>query len=89
MIIFSSLKILRIVQGYELAEKEEEGGNPYGDRFDRQTQNRFCKNLSRLNTKEHEDLELDLNLVSNALESYSSQLGCTGPVSNILKSLGL
>jgi hypothetical protein len=48
-----------------------------------------AKNLSRLNTKEHEDLELDLNLVSNALESYSSQLGCTGPVSNILKSLGL
>lgn len=50
-----------------------------------------CKSLSRLETKEqqHEDLDLDLNLVSNALESYSSQLGCTGPVSNILKSLGL
>lgn len=47
------------------------------------------KNLSRLETKENEDLDLDLNLVSNALESYSSQLGCTGPVSNILKSLGL
>lgn len=48
------------------------------------------KNLSRLDAKEqHGDLDLDLNLVSNALESYSSQLGCTGPVSNILKSLGL
>ena len=48
------------------------------------------KNLSRLDVKDqHGDLDLDLNLVSNALESYSSQLGCTGPVSNILKSLGL
>lgn len=51
------------------------------------------KNLSRVeNNKDKtgvEELDLDLNLVSNALESYSSQLGCTGPVSNILKSLGL
>ncbi len=48
------------------------------------------KGLSRLETlNEGEGLDLDLNLVSNALESYSSQLGCTGPVSNILKSLGL
>lgn len=47
------------------------------------------KNISRLETKENEELDLDLNLVSNALESYSSQLGYTGPVSNILKSLGL
>jgi len=36
-----------------------------------------------------DELEIDMNLVSNALESYSSQLGLTGPVSNILKSLGL
>ena len=36
-----------------------------------------------------EELSIDLNLVTNALESYSSQLGLTGPVSNILKSLGL
>ena len=36
-----------------------------------------------------EDLDIDLNLVTNALESYSSQLGFTGPVSNILKSLGI
>lgn len=46
------------------------------------------KDLSRLESN-NEELDLDLNLVSNALESYSSQLGCTGPVSNILKSLGL
>lgn len=46
------------------------------------------KNLSRPKDTD-DDLDLDLNLVSNALESYSSQLGCTGPVSNILKSLGL
>ena len=43
--------------------------------------------LSRLETDE--ELNLDLNLVSNALESYSSQMGLSGPVSNILKSLGL
>ena len=36
-----------------------------------------------------DELDIDLNLVSNAIESYSSQLGLTGPVSNILKSLGL
>lgn len=46
------------------------------------------KDLNRLGDNK-EDLELDLNLVSNALESYSSQMGLTGPVSNILKSLGL
>jgi hypothetical protein len=56
------------------------------------------KGLSRLHTSdpyEHEDsegnddLELNLNLVSNAIESYSSQFGLSGPVSNILKSLGI
>jgi hypothetical protein len=36
-----------------------------------------------------DELDIDLNLVSNALESYSSQLGLSGPVSNILKSLGI
>lgn len=36
-----------------------------------------------------EELDIDMNLVTNALESYSSQLGLTGPVSNILKSLGI
>lgn len=48
-------------------------------------------NLSRLdnNKEKADDLDIDLNLVTNALESYSSQLGFTGPVSNILKSLGL
>ena len=48
------------------------------------------KDLSRLvENSDTKDLDLDLNLVSNALESYSSQMGLTGPVSNILKSLGL
>ena len=46
-------------------------------------------NLTRFDNKNNDELELDLNLVSNALESYSSQLGLTGPVSNILKSLGI
>ena len=54
------------------------------------------ENLSRLNnggspenTAAVDDLDIDINLVTNALESYSSQLGITGPVSNILKSMGL
>lgn len=47
------------------------------------------KNLSRVGGGENDELDIDLNLVSNAIESYSSQLGLTGPVSNILKSLGL
>lgn len=54
------------------------------------------KELSRVvgisnnkNSNESDDLEIDLNLVSNALESLGSQLGLTGPVSNILKSIGL
>jgi hypothetical protein len=58
------------------------------------------KNLSRLDTNTSstkqsskqnpvDDLDIDLNLVTNALESYSSQLGLSGPVSNILKSLGI
>lgn len=41
------------------------------------------------NKEPPQELDIDLNLVSNAIESYSSQLGLTGPVSNILKSLGL
>jgi hypothetical protein len=52
------------------------------------------KNLSRLNNPaaaaaRPTDLDIDINLVTNALESYSTQMGLTGPVSNILKSLGL
>jgi hypothetical protein len=41
------------------------------------------------NNNNKDDLDIDLNLVTNALESYSSQLGLSGPVSNILKSIGL
>lgn len=46
-------------------------------------------NNSNSDNTSNKDLDLDFNLVSNALESYSSQMGLTGPVSNILKSLGL
>jgi hypothetical protein len=46
------------------------------------------KDLSRCSANT-DDLDLDFNLVTNALESYSSQLGITGPVSNILKSMGI
>lgn len=61
------------------------------------------RELSRLNHREQpaatattgqassngNDIDININLVSNALESYSSQCGLTGPVSNIFKSLGL
>lgn len=34
-------------------------------------------------------LDIDLNLVTNLLESLSSQEGLSGPASNLLQSLGL
>ncbi|XP_011784969.1 PREDICTED: protein SGT1 [Colobus angolensis palliatus] len=34
-------------------------------------------------------VDVDLNLVSNILESYSSQAGLAGPASNLLKSMGV
>ena len=34
-------------------------------------------------------VDLDLNLVKNLLESYSSQHGLAGPVSNLLGTMGL
>jgi hypothetical protein len=43
--------------------------------------------LGHHKTYEDEMLNFDVNLVSNSIESYSSQLGLAGPVSNILKSL--
>jgi len=70
-----------------LKENEQNNFKNYMGSMDEELKD--IKNMSRLETKENEELDLDLNLVSNALESYSSQLGYTGPVSNILKSLGL
>ena len=34
-------------------------------------------------------VDVDLNLVKNLLESYTSQEGGAGPASNILQSLGV
>lgn len=34
-------------------------------------------------------VDIDLNLVSNILESYSSQAGLAGPASNLLQSMGV
>ena len=36
-----------------------------------------------------EPVDIDFNLVSNILESYSTQLGEAGPASNILGSMGI
>ncbi|XP_069741609.1 protein ecdysoneless homolog isoform X2 [Narcine bancroftii] len=52
-------------------------------------------NLTKAAEAESEDylntlpVDVDLNLVENLLESYSSQAGLPGPVSNILQSMGL
>ncbi len=35
--------------------------------------------------EDEEIFDLDVNLVSNSIESYSSQIGLTGSVSNMLK----
>lgn len=43
-------------------------------------------------TEEEEEiqpLDLDLNLVTNLLESLSCQAGLAGPASNLLQSLGI
>lgn len=34
-------------------------------------------------------VDVDLNLVTNLLESYSAQAGLAGPASNILQSMGV
>lgn len=34
-------------------------------------------------------VDVDLNLVTNILESYSSQAGLAGPASNLLQSMGV
>lgn len=34
-------------------------------------------------------VDVDLNLVSNILESYNSQAGLAGPASNLLHSMGV
>ena len=36
-----------------------------------------------------EDLDYDVNLIRNFLESFQSQDGLAGPVSNILQSMGM
>lgn len=39
--------------------------------------------------EEIQPLDLDLNLVTNLLESLSCQAGLAGPASNLLQSLGI
>ena len=51
--------------------------------------------MTEMNEKESGDvnesdkLSIDLNLVSGLLKSYESQMGLSGPASNILTSLGI
>lgn len=44
---------------------------------------------SEQNEEEIRPLDLDLNLVTNLLESLSCQAGLAGPASNLLQSLGI
>lgn len=69
----------------EVMSKSDQNLLNYMVTMDEQLKNE--ENLARNDADQ--ELDIDLNLVSNAIESYSSQLGLTGPVSNILKSLGL
>lgn len=39
--------------------------------------------------EEIQPLDVDLNLVTNLLESLASQAGLAGPASNLLQSLGI
>uniref|UniRef100_A0A8C1IA99 Ecdysoneless homolog (Drosophila) n=1 Tax=Cyprinus carpio TaxID=7962 RepID=A0A8C1IA99_CYPCA len=49
---------------------------------------RCCLSCAR-NLEEIQPLDVDLNLVSNLLESLASQAGLAGPASNLLQSLGI
>lgn len=44
---------------------------------------------SELAEEEIQPLDVDLNLVTNLLESLASQAGLAGPASNLLQSLGI
>lgn len=85
-----------------LEETNEEDANLADYMKEMDDELKCLKDLSRLKSSEDpeeitnlknggddEELSLDLNLVTNALESYKAQLGMTGPTSNILKSIGL
>uniref|UniRef100_A0A8C2BC26 Ecdysoneless homolog (Drosophila) n=1 Tax=Cyprinus carpio TaxID=7962 RepID=A0A8C2BC26_CYPCA len=49
----------------------------------------FADSGSELVEEEIQPLDVDLNLVSNLLESLASQAGLAGPASNLLQSLGI
>uniref|UniRef100_A0A8C6M1D8 Ecdysoneless cell cycle regulator n=1 Tax=Nothobranchius furzeri TaxID=105023 RepID=A0A8C6M1D8_NOTFU len=46
-------------------------------------------NLDGMEAEDIQPLDIDVNLVTNLLESLSSQAGLAGPASNLLQSLGL
>uniref|UniRef100_A0A8C1GWC0 Ecdysoneless homolog (Drosophila) n=1 Tax=Cyprinus carpio TaxID=7962 RepID=A0A8C1GWC0_CYPCA len=51
--------------------------------------NRVSLHRCCLSCEEIQPLDVDLNLVSNLLESLASQAGLAGPASNLLQSLGI
>ncbi|KAF4102097.1 protein ecdysoneless homolog [Onychostoma macrolepis] len=53
------------------------------------SKNSSAASRSELVEEEIQPLDLDLNLVSNLLESLASQAGLAGPASNLLQSLGI
>ncbi|XP_071943829.1 protein ecdysoneless homolog [Antedon mediterranea] len=73
------------IQEIMKAMDEELGATTIGESFERQSEGASVED-------EKEDLrpvEVDMNLLKNLLESYSSQNGLAGPASNILHSMGI
>jgi len=52
------------------------------------TQNNL-RSESQEDSEEDTPVDVDFNLVKNILESFSTQEGLAGPVSNILNSMGV
>uniref|UniRef100_A0A4W5NNG6 Ecdysoneless homolog (Drosophila) n=1 Tax=Hucho hucho TaxID=62062 RepID=A0A4W5NNG6_9TELE len=67
-------------------------GTNIGQSFNQQDTNKAGpgqKDLLGEDEEEIQPLNIDLNLVTNLLESLSSQAGLAGPASNLLQSLGI
>ncbi|XP_033115005.1 protein ecdysoneless homolog [Anneissia japonica] len=73
------------------AMDQELGATTIGESFEKEPQNVSHEELGADGEEKDElrPVEVDLNLLKNLLESYSSQNGLAGPASNILHSMGI
>lgn len=74
---------LRSLQNHNKADLEDSTPHPAA------TNGLPTQGESEEREEEIQPLDVDLNLVSNLLESLSCQDGLAGPASNLLQSLGL